>query len=83
MPLYTYVLSYGQQTKVRQLRKSNYRGWISQVVAEAFPELAHGDASARLMRASPEAVLELERAWSVVVPLEGGPLTIHIVETRA
>jgi hypothetical protein len=36
MPLYTYVMTYAGQTKILQTRRSNYTGWIVQVVGEAF-----------------------------------------------
>ncbi len=80
MPLYTYIMSYKEMTKVSQHKHSNYTGFILTPVAAMFPNLkpSYGE----IMRMRPEPVLGTERTWACSTLALGEPFVLHVIETR-
>lgn len=76
MPLFTYVMSYRGKTVAKQLRKSNFTGWLREAVAEAFPELGRSGFPA------PKPVTNLSKVWTAEREIDGDEFVMHIVETR-
>jgi hypothetical protein len=85
MPSYVYEISYRNQTRTVRIRKSNPKGWIGQVVIEAFPDIELHD---------PMLVSAIVR--SELIPVEGqcgqwllshaewaSRLSIKVVEDKA
>lgn len=81
MPLYTYVLTHNGRTVVVQERRSNFRGWMVQVIARAFPGLPKRDLQTA-WEIDPQSAPNLSRVWRGSTELGGSPLDVTIVETR-
>ncbi|WP_112661884.1 hypothetical protein [Microvirga flavescens] len=82
MPLYTFVMSYKGRTAVYQHRKSNFKGWLSQVIAAGFPDLAKDKAFTTIRLGEPEAIPNVAHVWRFSVKLAEGELMVHVVETK-
>lgn len=54
MPLFRYMITLGDETRVSELSKSNPQGWLADAVIAAFPKFG-ADRTAEIMR------LRLER----------------------
>jgi hypothetical protein len=78
MPLYTYVMNYKGVTKVVQIKRSNYMGFIGGMIAEAYPSLRQSALAWR----RPEPVLNAKRTWGYSTNIAGDDFTLHVVETR-
>jgi len=81
MPLYTYVANYNGKTVAVQDRRSNYRGWLAQVGAKAFPGLSNDDLGV-IMRLDPQPVPNMVKTWSCSARITGGDFSLHVIETR-
>ena len=81
MPLYTFVLTYRNQTKVIQESKSNFRGWMGQVVARAFPkeEKIIGQS---VWAIDPKPVENLKGVWQGGTQIAGIELAVTIIGTK-
>jgi len=82
VPLFTYVESYSGKTVAVQDRKSNFRGWLAQVGAKAFPGLSNDDLGL-ILRLDPQPVPNMTRAWSCSTQLSDGSFSLYVVETRS
>jgi hypothetical protein len=84
MPLYTYVMTYGGQTKVLQTRKSNYTGWIGMVVGEAFPQLGKKERVliTDIMRTRPVPVASTSGVWRLSCEGPESEFVLFVVETH-
>jgi hypothetical protein len=80
MPLYTFVMNYKDETAVVQDRNLNFRGWLPDVGARAFPNLSKHQMQS-LWHAHFEPIQHLSHAWRGHVEMDGAPLTIQVVET--
>ena len=79
MPLFNYRLTYANETRTTELRKSNPQGWLFQAVEATFPEIASRRA-ADIQRLPLEKVSGRKQTW--LANLGDGPneLVIHIVQ---
>jgi len=79
MPLFSYRLSYANETRTTELRKSNPQGWLLQAVEATFPDVASRHA-ADIRRLRFEKVTDRKQTW--LAKLGDGPneLVIHIVQ---
>ena len=84
MPLYTYIMTYDGKTKAHQTRRSNYTGWIGQVVGEAFPQLGKREPGliAALMSVRPRPVVSAQHVWQISCKGAASEFILHVVETR-
>ena len=81
MPLYTYVLTHRGNTVVLQESRSNYRGWMSEVIARAFPNDAKSIAIAYRQK-DPEPVDNLSNVWQWSAEMADTKITVSIIETK-
>jgi hypothetical protein len=83
MPLYTYVMNHNGQTKVHQTRKSNFKGWLGEIILSSFPQITfteNGRTSTMNWNAVP--VPDMIRTWRLVNTTSKGELVVYIIETR-
>lgn len=81
MPLFSYSITHGKETRVTQLRKSNPQGWLLDAVQATFPDVASRRGS-DVIRLRLEAVDGAERAWRATLRDEPSDLRIHVTQTR-
>jgi hypothetical protein len=80
MPLYTYVITHKGQTVILQERRSNYRGWMAEVVGRAFPRVPK-QALQAAWKIAPEPAANLTNVWQGSADLAGDELAVTIIET--
>jgi hypothetical protein len=80
MPLYTDVMLYRGVTKVSQIRRSDYTGFLLHPIDAAFPVLK--PFYDHLMYRHPTPVHGAKRTWGFTTLLDGETFTLHVVETR-
>lgn len=84
MPLYSYIMTYHGQTKAHQSRRSNFTGWIIQIVREAFPHLGRNEPALQraIMGQRPTLVASAIHVWELRCAGIESDFVMHIVETR-
>ncbi len=80
MPLFTYVMSHRNRTKVSQHRFSNPTGFMLTPIADRFPELKPFFGQLMCMR--PELVPGVERTWTCSTDIAGEAFVLHVIETK-
>lgn len=81
MPLFTYTISRGAETRTVRLRKSNPKGWLPEAISDAFPEVArrlgHG-----IWRLELEPIPGARQTWRGELEDEGAILSVFVTQTR-
>ena len=81
MPLFSYTLTRGTETRTTELRRSNPQGWLLDAVRATFPDIASrrdGD----VMRLRLEPVAGAQRTWLATLDDQPGDLQVYVVQTR-
>jgi hypothetical protein len=82
MPLFSYSLTRGNETRTTQLRKSNPQGWLLQAVNATFPDVASrrgGD----IMRLRLQVVAGVKQTWRATLTDEPSDLLIQVTQSKA
>ena len=77
-------MTYAEETKVSQVRRSNYTGWVAQVVGAAFPQIKNQDPGllGKLMAEKPSPVDTTKHVWRLACRGDKSEFALHVVETR-
>ena len=84
MPTFTYQIEYRGHTKSVRIRKSNPKGWIGQVVQEAFPgfEVTEPILFGKITRAQLAPDKTHAGKWRLQCNDEGSGFSLSVVETK-
>ena len=85
MPTFTYQIAYRGQTKSVCIRRSNPKGWIGQVVNEAFPSLKITEPSlfGKIIRAELSPIRTRAGNWRLLCGDEDAGFSLYVVESKS